>query len=227
MSTATVPEKVTHLDTCRACAPVSQRIVLYDISWETYEALLRDLECQHLFLTYDRGALELMSPLPKHDRSGRLLGRLLYVYTEMCGIPIASFGMTTWRRKDLAKGLEADECYYVRNEPAVRGREDITLEKDPPPDLAIEVDITRSTLAKQEIYASLGIPELWRYEDEHLTVRELRDDGKYALVSASPSFPDLPLGQMERFMHMRHGRGETDWIRAFRDWVAEHFKISP
>ena len=225
MSTATVPENVTQRDTPRACAPVSQRIVLYDISWETYEALLRDLECQHLFLTYDRGALELMSPLPKHDRSGRLLGRLLYVYTEMRGIPIASFGMTTWRRKDLARGLEADECYYVRNEPAVRGREDITLEKDPPPDLAIEVDITRSTLAKQEIYASLGIPELWRYEDEHLTVRELRDDGKYALVPASPSFPDLPLEQIEHFMHMRHGMGETDWIRAFRDWVAEQLKL--
>lgn len=226
MPAATIPKFAPPLDTPKSAAPVAQRMVLHDISWETYEALLNDLECQHLFLTYDRGTLELMSPLPKHDRSGRLLGRLLYVYTEMRGIPIASFGMTTWRRKDLAKGLEADECFYVRNEPAVRGREDITLEKDPPPDLAVEVDITRSTLDKEQVYAALGIPELWRFEDERLTVRVLRDHGTYESVSASPSFPDLPLEQIERFMHMRHGVGETDWIRAFRTWVAEQFRLS-
>lgn len=225
MPIATTPNIAPRIDPAISTTPVVQRIVLHDISWETYEALLNELERQHLFLTYDRGTLELMSPLPKHDRSGRLLGRLLYVYTEMRGIPIASFGMTTWRRRDLAKGLEADECFYIRNEPAVRGREDISLEKDPPPDLAIEIDITRSSLDKEEIYAAIGIPELWRFEDERLTVRVLRDNGTYELVPVSPSFPDLPSEQIERFMHSRHGMGETEWIRAFRTWVTEHFSL--
>jgi len=207
----------------RGGGALARRLILYDISWKTYEDLLSALAEQHLFLTYDDGTLEIMSPLPKHDRAGRLLARLIHVYTEERNIPIASFGMTTWRRKDRKKGLEADECFYVAHEPRVRGRDDISLPKDPPPDLAIEVDITRSTLDKQKVYASLGFPEVWRYEDERLSVRVLRARGKYSVVAKSPSFPDLPLGEVERFMPLRHSMGETELVRAFRQWVRKTF----
>jgi len=206
-------------------ANVAQRFVLYNVSWETYEALLADLAEEHVFLTYDEGTLELMSPLPKHDRAGALLTRLIFAYTELRNIPIATFGRTTWRKKSIAKGLEADKCFYIRNEMKVRGREDIDYPNDPPPDLAIEVDITRSTIKKQNVYAALQIGELWRFEKEQLVVRELQSTGNYVEVSKSPNLPDLPLAEVQRFMDLRHGMGETEWILSFRKWVREHFSL--
>jgi Uma2 family endonuclease len=144
----------------------------------------------------------------------------IHTYTEMRDIPIASFGGATWRRRDLAKGLEADECYYVASEPRVRGRDEVEINVDPPPDLAIEIDITRSTLDKQKIYAALGVPELWRWEDETLQVLVLGPAGKYVAVQKSLNFPDLPLSEIIRFMSLRHGKSETAWIKLFREWVS-------
>lgn len=198
----------------------ASRVVLQNVSWDTYESLLSELAEQHFRLTYDGGVLEIMSPSPRHDRSGRLLGRLIHAYTEILDIPIASFGTTTWRRRDLGKGLEADECYYVNSEPMVRGRDDVHLPEDPPPDLAVEVDISRSALDKQEIYARLGIPELWRYEGDRLLVYALNSRGRYIQVQKSRSFPLLPLGQVEQFMRQRQGQNETAWIKSFRHWVS-------
>jgi len=195
-------------------------IVLRNIAWETYESLLRDLGEEHYRLTYDEGTLEIMPPSRLHERAGQLLGRLIHTYTEVRDIPIASFGGATWRRRDVAKGLEADECYYVASEPRVRGHDDVDIQVDPPPDLAIEVDITRSTLDKQRIYAALGVPELWRWEDESLLVLVLGADGHYTPANTSPSFPDLPLADIARFMSMRHAMSETAWIKQFREWLS-------
>ncbi len=195
------------------------RVVLFDVSWQTYELLLRDLAEQHVFLTYDRGTLEIMSPLFKHERAGRLLARLVQSYTEVRDIPIVSCGTTTWRRESLARGLEADECFYVQNEPLIRGREEVSLDRDPPPDLAVEVDITRSSLEKQAIYAALKIPELWRFENDQLQIFVLKPNGEYQQVDQSPALPGLALAQIDRFMRERLSMGETEWIRAFRDAI--------
>ena len=200
-----------------------ERILLHNIAWDTYESLLADLAEEHVFLTYDQGNLELMSPLPKHDKAGVLLARLIFAYTEIRNIPISSFARTTWRRRGLAKGLEADESFYVKNEPAVRGRTDIDLQKDPPPDLAIEVDITRNTLKKEEIYAALGITELWRFDDEKLVIRQLTPERRYVQTDVSPSLADLPAAEIQRFMDLRHTMSETAWILSFRQWVQDHF----
>jgi Uma2 family endonuclease len=194
-------------------------IVLRNISWETYESLLRDLEEEHYRLTYDEGTLEITPPSRLHERAGQLLGRLIHTYTEVRDIPIASFGGATWRRRDVARGLEADECYYVASEPRVRGHDDVDIQVDPQPDLAIEVDVTRSTLDKQRIYAALGVPELWRWEDESLLVLVLGADGQYTAAKASPSFPNLPLADIARFMSMRQDTSETAWIKLFREWL--------
>jgi Uma2 family endonuclease len=223
---ATITEH-PHVLPAAASADASEhrdRVVLEGISWETYEALLEDLAEEHFILTYDNGTLEIMAPAPRHDRAGYMLARLVGAFTEVRNIPIAGFGGTTWRRKDRRKGLEADECFYIRSEPLVRGREDIDLANDPPPDLAIEVENTRSSLNKQGIYAALGVAELWRYLKERLTVHVLQPDGTYAISTVSPSFPDLPLSEIERFMHQRHGTSETEWVRSFRDWVAQRYR---
>ncbi len=215
----TIANHSTHFNPANSVPRIPARVVLHDVSWQTYESLLRDLEKQHVFLTYDRGTLELMSPLPKHERAGRLLARLVQTFTEMRDIPLASFGMTTWRREGLARGLEADECFYIQREPLIRGREDVSLDRDPPPDLAIEVDITRSSLEKQQIYAALGIPELWRFENEQLAIFVLQGNGEYQQVNQSLALPGLPPAQIDQFMRLRASMGETEWIRAFRDAV--------
>jgi Uma2 family endonuclease len=138
-----------------ASLDATPRFVLDSISWETHEALLADLENARVRLTYDNGTLELMSPLPKHGREQKLLGRLIETYTEERNIPIAGFAPTTWRNHSLAKGLEPDECYHIRNEPLVHARDDIKLPDDFPPDLALEIDVTHNTLDKKAIYAEL------------------------------------------------------------------------
>src|ERR1700722_19725462 len=127
--------------------PGSRR-VLRDVSWEDYEALSQETDEQgsHVRISYDNGKMVLMSPLPKHEWFKKRVGRLIEMATLEWDIPIYSLGSTTWKRRDLRKGLEADECYYIQKELQVRGRDDLDLKRDPPPDLALEVDVTNSSL---------------------------------------------------------------------------------
>ncbi len=127
------------------------RVVLRGVSWTTYRALSQDLESEPgKRLTYDQGMLEIMVPLPPREAYKKLMGRLVEVITEETETEIRSLGSTTWRRDDLRKGLEADECYYIQHEQAVRGKAEIDLTIDPPPDLAIEVDNTNINLAMKK-----------------------------------------------------------------------------
>ena len=203
---------------------LTPRFLLQNVSWETYESLLADLENSHVRLTYDNGALELMSPLSKHGREQKLLGRLIEAYTEERNIPIAGFAQTTWRDPAQAKGLEPDECYYIRSEHLIHARDDIKIPEDSPPDLAIEVDVTHNTLDKKTIYAALRIGELWNWEDEGLTVFASQPNGEYLEVTVSPNVPELPLIEIERFMMMRHQMDDTQLIRQFRKWVKDRFR---
>jgi Uma2 family endonuclease len=202
---------------------LASRFLLQNVSWETYESLLADLENSSVRLTYDNGKLELMSPLPKQGREQKLLGRLIEAYTEERNIPIAGFAQTTWRDRSEGKGLEPDECYYIRNEHLVRARDDIKIPDDPPPDLAIEVDVTHNTLNKKTICAALKIGELWNWENERLTVFAWQPNRGYLEVTVSPNLPDLPPNEVSRFMMMRHHMGDTQLIRLFRRWVQDRF----
>jgi Uma2 family endonuclease len=195
------------------------RVVLNGISWATYEAMLLDMEHCGTRLTYDRGCLEMMSPSREHERWKRLLGRMIETLTEELGIPISSVGSTTFKLELERRGLEPDECYYVANEPKVRGRDELDLSVDPPPDLAVEVEITSDIIDKLPIYADLGVPEIWRYDGERLSVVCLQTDRTYAERTQSGVFSFLPLGEIERFLAERNATDETSWIRSFRKWV--------
>ena len=200
---------------------VTQRFLLQNISWETYEALVVDLAEEHVFLAYANGTLELINLHFQNTIAGAMLARLIHTYTELREIPIAPSGEPHGAQEEFCWGPEADECFYIRNEASVGGRDDIDLSRDPAPDLAI--DVTRYDLKKQDIYAALGIGELWRFENEKLVVRALTPDREYTQVSVSPNLPELPLEEVQRFMDLRHGIGETQWILTFRKWVQERF----
>jgi Uma2 family endonuclease len=195
------------------------RVLLSGISWATYESLLEDTQNHGTRFTYDRGYLEMMSPSREHERLKTLMGRMIETMTEELAIPISSAGSTTLKAQWKERGLEADESYYVANEPRVRGRDEIDLRVDPPPDLAVEVDISRSSLDQLSIYADLGVPEVWLCDGTTLNVYQLQPDGVYAQQSRSPSFPFLPLEQLEAFLARREESDETTWIRSFRAWV--------
>jgi Uma2 family endonuclease len=141
-------------------SPESGRLLLADIRWQTYEDLLQDLAQTRVKLTYDRGSLEIMTPMYRHESCAGFLGRLVEVAAEEFSMRFISGWSTTFRREDLKRGLEPDRCYYIGNVSAVLGKLDIDLSRDPPPDLAIEVDIRSSSLNRMSIYAALGVPEV-------------------------------------------------------------------
>lgn len=204
--------------TTLSASRTNDRILLHGVSWATYEALLADIGDRPIRLTYDQGDLEIMSPSDEHERIKKLVGRMVEAMTEELEIPIRSAGSTTLRRQLKKRGLEPDECYYVANEIVMRGRDTIDLDEDPPPDLAIEVDVSHSCLDRLSIYAAIGIPEIWRLENDQLQVYSLVD-GRYSVVPQSPSFPFLPMAEFNRILGQRNATDETSWIRSFRQWA--------
>ena len=199
--------------------PTPDRVLLENVSWQTYEALVRDVEYQPgLRLTYDRGYLEITNPLVPHERTKKLTGRMVETLTEESNIEIRSLGSLTCKRRDLERGLEPDQCYYIQNEPAVRGKAEIDFDRDRPPDLAIEIDISSSSLDRMAIYADLGVPELWRYDGNDVTIYRL-ENKVYRTCDRSPTFPQMTPDAIVRFLEMSQTMGETSWIRTFREWV--------
>ena len=159
-----------------------------------------------------------MSPSFRHENRKKLLGRFVDVLTEEMNINIASAGSMTCRREVLERGLEPDDCYWIEHESLVRGREDIDLDVDPPPDLALEIEISRSTLNRMAIYAALRIPEVWRWDGERLHVHLLTAKGSYRQSDRSKAFPFLPLDEFAEFL-VRTDVSETQLVRSFRAWV--------
>src|SRR5260370_24688299 len=171
--------------------PTSQRLTLYGIDWRTYSRLLKMFaERPSVRLAYDRGALEIMSPLHEHESDADLLGRFVVTLTEELGLPIKAGRSTTFRRRRNQRGIEPDNSYWIQNEARVRGNRRIDLRVDPPPDLAVEVDVTSSSLDRMAIYAVLGVPEVWRLDNgRDLSFQVLQADGTYAASPQSRAFP--------------------------------------
>jgi len=202
-----------------------RRFLLSGVSWGTYEALLTDVGESPIRLSFDAGDLEFMSPGGLHDRYKYRFGRLIGALTEELDIQVDGCGSTTLRSVQLNKGLEPDEAFYIRNEPRVRGKLDMDLEVDPPPDLAVEIDISSSSVDREGIYAALGVPELWRFDGESLRVFRLGAGGAYEVVASSPSFPYLPLDEFAAFVDPVTDEGQTAWVKRFKVWVRE--RVAP
>ncbi|MDF0555450.1 Uma2 family endonuclease [Kamptonema sp. UHCC 0994] len=199
--------------------PAEQRTVLENISWETFEAILKEIgDNRGSRLAYDEGILEIMTPLFEHEIYKSNLGNLIIVLAEELNIEIKSAGSTTLKIKVVKKGIEPDNCYYIENESAVRGKLELDLETAPPPDLAIEIDITSSSVDKFGIYASLGVPELWRYNGRILEFYQLVES-EYIECEFSIAFTFLSATDMTRFVEQSKTIGEIALIKLFRDWL--------
>ncbi|MBC5795364.1 Uma2 family endonuclease [Anabaena aphanizomenioides LEGE 00250] len=199
--------------------PAEQRTVLYDVSWDTFESLLKDTgENRGSRFAYECGTLEIMTPLFEHENPKGNFSNFIVALAEELDIELRSAGSTTLKRKIIKKGIEPDTCYYIQNEPAIRGKETLNLEIDPPPDLAIEIDITSSSVNKFNIYAALGVAELWRYDGDVLRFYQLLE-GEYIEINFSVAFPVISVSDMTRFIQQSKNMGEIALLKSFRAWV--------
>jgi Uma2 family endonuclease len=199
----------------------AEHIVLNDVSWEAYECLLAAVGDRRLRHSYDNGTLEIMSPLKRHDGAKTLLARLIEMAAYELDIDIQGIGSTTLRRSERRKGLEPDECYYVAHEPEVRDKPDYVPGRDPPPDLAVEVDVTSSSVDRMRIYANLGVPEVWRFQDGQLSFWRLGGRGKYVRTKRSQAFPQLTCPALNDLLSQRFERTENQIVRSLVTWLRE------
>jgi Uma2 family endonuclease len=199
------------------------RIVLSGISWEMYEQLRENEDNWHVRMAYDQGTLELISPSPSHEAITKWIAQMIEAFTEELGIARRSLRSTTWKRRELGKGCEADECYYILNHHLVRNRLDVNLSVDPPPDLVVETEVSRRAVRRMPIYAALGVPEIWRWRKKGLAAYCLGTDGNYVEREFSLNLPMLRVKDLEPFLNFELAADETAWIRQFRAWVRERF----
>jgi Uma2 family endonuclease len=203
--------------------PSGNTVQLKNISWQTYEAILDDMgEGYAARLAYYKETLEISRPLPKDERSKSILGDLVKVLLEEVDIDCEPLCSTTFKREDMESGVEPDDCFYIQNEAAIRGKDRIDLTIDPPPDLAIEIDNTSSTSLSS--YQALGVPELWRYNGCVLQINVLQY-GKYVENQFSPNFPAFPLIEViPQYLEQSKAIGRNATIKAFRNWVRERLQ---
>lgn len=200
--------------------PPGQRLLLEDIGWDEFEAILDDLgEHRATRIAFDGDTLEIMAPLPWHEDEKEIISDLLKVLLEELDIDFRALGSTTFKNQTMLKGIEPDQCFYIANEVAIRGKQRLDLSVDPPPDLALEIDITSRTHPKT--YAALGVPELWRREGKTLKIYHLVS-GAYVETNSSLHFPDWPLQtEIPQRLQQSLTAGRNAAVRGFRQWVRE------
>lgn len=198
-----------------------QRVILRGVSWKTYECLLADHQDRRVpRLAYDGGMLEIMSPSAGHEVIGRMTGLLVNIVAEEQGIDVVDTGSTTFKREDLQRGFEPDGSFYVRNEGRIRGKSEINMTADPPPDLVIEIDVTSYSLDKLPIYAQVGVPEVWRHDGARFQI--LRFEGaEYVEAAESGVLPSLNAAVLTGFVAEGRTMTRTAWLRRVRAWARQ------
>ncbi|MBW4561553.1 MAG: Uma2 family endonuclease [Mojavia pulchra JT2-VF2] len=198
--------------------PVGHQLLIKDISWSTYKNILAELgESRSSRISYSQGILEIMAPLPEHEVAKVIIGDLVKALLEELDIEFWSLGSTTFDKEKMDAGVEPDDCFYIQNEAAVRGKDRIDLTVDPPPDLAIEIDITSRTRFNN--YEVLGVPELWRWNGTKLEIN-MMINGKYVASTTSAIFPNLPIAQaIPEYLMRSKTDGRNAAMKAFRACV--------
>jgi Uma2 family endonuclease len=196
-----------------------QRIVLHGVTWETFERLLADQADRSApRFAYDRGDLENVSPSAEHEIVNRTLALLVELVASELGIEVLDVGSMTCKRRDLQRGFEPDSSFYVQNEDRVRGKTQIDIALDPPPDLVIEIDITHGTIAKLPIFAAVGVPEVWRWDGNRALILHLAEN-EYHDAVRSQSLPVLTSEDLTALLHESFSMRRTAWTHHVREWT--------
>jgi Uma2 family endonuclease len=196
-------------------------VVLHDVSWDEYCNIVAGRGDRRFHHTYDNGMLEIMSPSRTHEWEKTYLGQAIEKLVDVLEINVVCLGSSTHQREDLLQGLEPDECYYIANEPIVRGRaKEIDLAVDPPPDLAIEIDVASSSIPRLPIYAKLGVPEVWRFDGKRVHVLSLAGE-QYLDKPNSIAFPFLTAAKLTELLTEETDEADSERMRRFLAWARE------
>ena len=195
-------------------------ITLTGIKWLTFKAIMSDVGDGRAWrIAYAEGVLEIRMPLTEHEEPKGMIESFVEAFADELDMEVRKLGALTLEREDLARAIEPDSCFYIQNESVVRGKS-INLLADPPPDLVVESDYTSSSLNKFSIYASLGVPEIWRYRNQCLQVYQLVE-GNYEQRENSLAFPFLPIAEIPGLIEQSKAIGQRAAVRLFRDRVRE------
>jgi Uma2 family endonuclease len=198
-----------------------QQTLFKDISWQQLENILEEMgEKRAARISYSHGWLEIMVPLPEHEKDKEIFGEFVRILLDKLQIDFEALGSTTFKNERMRQAVEADACFYIQNQAAVIGKNRLDLNIDPPPDLAIEIDITSRT--RFDNYEILGVPELWRYTQQGLEI-SLLQQGKYIKSESSPNFPDIPIIELvNEYVQQCLTIGRSQAIRNFKSWIANN-----
>jgi Uma2 family endonuclease len=201
-------------------SPTDRRVIIEGVSWETYKRLLADFGDSHTArVAFDRGMLEIMAPSFAHERPAHLLVQLVEIVTEACDLDLIGAGSTTFKREDIERGFEPDASFYVQHAADVRSNTEIDLDRDPPPDLVIEIDLTHPSLDKLPIYAAIGVPEVWRYARQHVIIYR-RGAAGYTVADTSAVLPGVTSRQLTQLVQTGFEMPRPAWLRNVRSWAA-------
>jgi Uma2 family endonuclease len=198
-----------------------QQLLLEAVSWQQLENILAELgESRAARLSYSNGILEIMVPLPEHEKAKEIISDVVKILLEARQIPFESLGSTTLKNQRMTQAVEPDACFYIQNQAVIIGKNRLNMSVDPPPDLAIEIDLTSRT--QLDNYQILGVPELWRYRRGGLQIN-LCQNGQYVESDSSPNFPDIPIVELvNQYVQQSQIAGRTQAMQAFRNWVSEN-----
>lgn len=199
-----------------------QQLLVEDVNWQQFESILAELgERRASRLSYSNGRLEIMVPLPEHEKAKEIIGDMVKILLEARQIAFESLGSTTLKNERMSQAVEPDTCFYIQNQAAVIGKNRLDMSVDPPPDLAIEIDLTSRT--QLDNYQILGVPELWRYARRGLQINVLQAE-QYIESDVSPTFPNIPIVELvNQYTQQSLVAGRTRAIQAFKNWVGENF----
>jgi Uma2 family endonuclease len=203
-----------------------QRFVFNDVDWAFYESVGEKLADRRVFITYFKGKLEVVTVSLLHERITALLAMMIRIMAEETSLPLGSAGMTTLKRMDLDEGVEPDRSFYTKHERQMRGKSELDLTVDPPPDLAIEVEITRRLGSRKSIYQEMGVPEIWVCSLGGLSVSTKGKDG-YVSADRSPTFPILTTDEMHTIVKSGLNEDETAFAKAFRERIRQAIAAKP
>jgi Uma2 family endonuclease len=198
-----------------------QRFIFNDADWSFYESVGRNLGERRVFATYYEGRLEVVTVSLLHEKITDLLVIMVRVLAEETSLPLGGAGMTTLKRMDLDAGVEPDSSFYTAHELQMRGKTELDLTRDPPPDLAIEVEVTRRLGARKSIYRELGVPEVWVYSPASGLNILIKQQDSYVSSDRSPTFPMISPAEMSQFVNEWVGNDETAFTKAFRRRVQQ------
>lgn len=210
MSAQTMPyvDAIDHL-------PPGATLLIPHVSWDEYERLLGELgDRRDLRVTYDEGRLEIMTLSDEHEEYADDILSLARLFSQELGITLETRGSATRRRRSVRKGTEPDQSFWIANAQRIIGKRAIDLETDPPPDVVVEVDVTKDSRGKFPVYAALGVPELWRYDGTRVQMYALTGP-TYAASSESRFFPGLTGELLAEFLDLSKAQGQTEALRVF------------